>query len=217
MSKVLEINDSVMIRNMDGKIGKIIGKRRIGATFIYAIALSTFDHDVINGIIPSTIQRIEKDLSKVYSTDDKVIIGQSGYLPKGFSGKNATIICRRYSSCLNRYLYTICINETNDYFTDVSDDSFEQINYIDYPVVSKKSLDIDKVIFSNDKTIVFWEDGTKTMVSCMNGDEYDNYDGFCAAVVKKIFGSTANAQKLMSEKAFGDPDWYSNHVKNYNK
>lgn len=71
------------------------------------------------------------------------------------------------------------------------------------------TLDIDKVVFSGDKTIILWKDGTKTMVGCMLGDTYDYYAGFCAAVTKKIFGSTANAQRLMGEKSiFKDKDWY---------
>ena len=51
---------------------------------------------------------------------------------------------------------------------------------------------VKKVIFSGPKTIVLWADGTKTIVSCGAGDTYDYYAGFCAAVVKKLFGSMEN-------------------------
>ena len=56
-----------------------------------------------------------------------------------------------------------------------------------------------KVIFSGPKTIVLWADGTKTIVSCGAGDTYDYYAGFCAAVVKKLFGSTTHAKKVLGE------------------
>lgn len=56
-----------------------------------------------------------------------------------------------------------------------------------------------KVIFSGGKTIVIWGDGTKTIVSCMEGDEFDEYSGFCAAVVKKLYGSTTRAKKIMNK------------------
>lgn len=56
-----------------------------------------------------------------------------------------------------------------------------------------------KVIFSGGKTIVIWEDGTKTVVSCMEGDEFDEYSGFCAALAKKLYGSTTRAKKLMNK------------------
>ena len=42
-------------------------------------------------------------------------------------------------------------------------------------------------------------DGTKTIVSCGAGDTYDYYAGFCAAVVKKLFGSTTHAKKVLGE------------------
>ena len=44
-----------------------------------------------------------------------------------------------------------------------------------------------------------WADGTKTIVSCGAGDTYDYYAGFCAAVVKKLFGSTTHAKKVLGE------------------
>ena len=58
---------------------------------------------------------------------------------------------------------------------------------------------VKKVIFSGPKTIVLWADGTKTIVSCGAGDTYDYYTGFCAAVVKKLFGSTTHAKKVLGE------------------
>ena len=59
--------------------------------------------------------------------------------------------------------------------------------------------DVKKVIFSGPKTIVLWADGTKTIVSCGEADAYDYYSGFCAAVVKKLFGSTTHAKKVLGE------------------
>lgn len=44
---------------------------------------------------------------------------------------------------------------------------------------------IKKVIYSGPKTIVIWTDGTKTIVSCREGQDFDPYYGFCAAVTKK--------------------------------
>lgn len=59
--------------------------------------------------------------------------------------------------------------------------------------------DVKKVIFSGPKTIVLWADGTKTIVSCGESDTYDYYSGFCAAVVKKLFGSTTHAKKVLGK------------------
>ena len=56
-----------------------------------------------------------------------------------------------------------------------------------------------KVIFSGPKTVVIWNDDTKTIVSRSDDDIYDEYGAFCAAVTKKIFGSTRQAKKVLDE------------------
>ena len=53
------------------------------------------------------------------------------------------------------------------------------------------------MIYSGPKTIILWTDGTKTIVSCGEGESYDHYTGFCAAVTKKLFGSTSHAKKVL--------------------
>ena len=54
-----------------------------------------------------------------------------------------------------------------------------------------------RVIYNGPKTIILWADGTKTIVSCGEDENYDYYTGFCAAVVKKLFGSTSHAKKVL--------------------
>ena len=45
-----------------------------------------------------------------------------------------------------------------------------------------------KVLFNSPATIVFWADGTKTVVKCMEYDLYDKEKGFILCVLKKAFG-----------------------------
>lgn len=59
---------------------------------------------------------------------------------------------------------------------------------------------IKRIIYHNPATIVFWEDGTKTVVKCMEGQQYEKYAGFCAALAKKIYGSTSKAKKISGAK-----------------
>ena len=47
---------------------------------------------------------------------------------------------------------------------------------------------IKDVIFNNPATIVFWEDGTKTVVKVMEGDEFDPHTGLAQAISKKALG-----------------------------
>ena len=56
-----------------------------------------------------------------------------------------------------------------------------------------------KVIYSGNKTIVFWNDKTKTIVSCGEGEQWDPYTGFCAALAKKLYGSTSHTKKLLKK------------------
>jgi len=59
--------------------------------------------------------------------------------------------------------------------------------------------DIRKVIFNPPATIVFWDDDTKTVVKCMDGQPFERYAGFAAACMKKLFGSTSRAKAIMEE------------------
>ena len=59
--------------------------------------------------------------------------------------------------------------------------------------------DVDRVIFNPPATIVFWDDGTKTVVRCMEDQPYEKYAGFAMACMKKMFGSTSRAKAIMQE------------------
>lgn len=49
-------------------------------------------------------------------------------------------------------------------------------------------LIIEKVIFNGPATIVFWSDGTKTIVKCTEDDIYDQEKGLAMAICKKVLG-----------------------------
>lgn len=55
----------------------------------------------------------------------------------------------------------------------------------------------EKIIHSGPKTIVFFKNGEKVIVSCGENETYDDYTAFCAALAKKIFGTTSRAKKIM--------------------
>ena len=48
---------------------------------------------------------------------------------------------------------------------------------------------VDRVIFSPPATTVFWDDSTKTIVKCTDGDKFDEKTGFCIAFAKKVLGN----------------------------
>ena len=48
---------------------------------------------------------------------------------------------------------------------------------------------IKNVIFNNPATIVFWSDGTKTVVKCQEGESFDPEKGLAMAISKKALGN----------------------------
>ena len=53
------------------------------------------------------------------------------------------------------------------------------------------SMNIKKVIFNNPATIVFWSDGSKTVVKSYL-DDYDPEKGLAMAIAKKALGNEGN-------------------------
>lgn len=51
---------------------------------------------------------------------------------------------------------------------------------------------IDRVIFNDPATVVFWKDGTKTVVRCGNGDTYNPETGLAMCIIKKCCGNKGN-------------------------
>lgn len=61
-----------------------------------------------------------------------------------------------------------------------------------YGISSSHIPEIKNVIFNDPATIVFWDDGTKTVVKCQDGDEFDPEKGLSMAIVKKAYGNKGN-------------------------
>ena len=78
-----------------------------------------------------------------------------------------------YEDLRDRNLYRTILNYT--YGTKAS-----KTNYIP---------EIKNVIFNDPATIIFWEDGTKTVVKCQDGDEFDPEKGLAMAIAKKAYGN----------------------------
>lgn len=62
----------------------------------------------------------------------------------------------------------------------------------DVDVASRSPINIVDVIFHDPATIVFWSDGTKTVVKCQPGDKFDPEKGLAMAIVKKMTGNTGS-------------------------
>lgn len=51
-----------------------------------------------------------------------------------------------------------------------------------------RTIGIKKVIFNDPATIVFWADGTKTVVKCADFDIFDPEKGLAMAICKRVYG-----------------------------
>lgn len=58
---------------------------------------------------------------------------------------------------------------------------------------------IKKVIYNDPATIVYWEDGSKTVVKCGEGDKFDPEKGLAMAIAKKSLGNSGNYYNIIKQ------------------
>ena len=63
-----------------------------------------------------------------------------------------------------------------------------------------KSNNPTKIIRSGNRTIVFWTDGTKTIVKRADDEEDNLYHAFTAALAEKVYGSNSKVKKILRDK-----------------
>ena len=55
-----------------------------------------------------------------------------------------------------------------------------------------------RIIYSGPATIVFWNDGTKTVVKCHDMSTYNKYTAFCAALAKKVLFTNSRINRIVN-------------------
>ena len=63
----------------------------------------------------------------------------------------------------------------------------------------RKNAQLQKVVFHDPATIVYWTDGTKTVVKCQPGDTFDPLKGFLMAFFKKACGNKGNYNNALKK------------------
>lgn len=66
-------------------------------------------------------------------------------------------------------------------------------------ILTIKKIDIEKVVFNDPATIVFWKDGTKTIVKCQEGDIFDKEKGLAMAITKRALGDKGNYNEVLKK------------------
>ena len=94
----------------------------------------------------------------------------------------------------NRYTMMFkCINKndsTTEHSTLIPKSSPKPANYLP---------EIKNVKFNGPATIVFWADGTKTVVKCQDGDDYSEEVGLAMCIVKKAFGNKSKYNDIFKK------------------
>ena len=61
-----------------------------------------------------------------------------------------------------------------------------------------RSYRVKRIIYNNPATIVFWMDGTKTVVKKAKGEKFNKYTAFCAALAKKMYGNNSRVNAIVA-------------------
>ena len=70
----------------------------------------------------------------------------------------------------------------------------------------RRKSPIKDVIFNNPATIVIWTDGSKTVVKCQPGDDYNKETGLAMCIAKKYLGNKGNFNEVFKKYIEGyDP------------
>lgn len=93
---------------------------------------------------------------------------------------------------------------TNEYEFEKRPDGFDAylLGKRAYNMMPKFDInDIVTVPYDHDKKIL---DGEKTVVKCMDADTFDPMAGFCAALAKKVYGSTGTVKQIIKASNYED-------------
>ena len=87
--------------------------------------------------------------------------------------------------------------ELNAALTSIAEMIVNAINANEQSSINEIADSIDDILFNDPATVVFWSDGTKTVVRCSDADKYDPVDGLAMACLKKVIGD--NYYKMLKE------------------
>lgn len=68
----------------------------------------------------------------------------------------------------------------------------------------KHNYDVKKIIYNDPATIVFWEDGTKTVVKRGKDEPFSKYHAFCAALAKKLYTTNSAVNRIVNNGVVQD-------------
>ena len=99
-----------------------------------------------------------------------------------------------YSYVTPKEAEEIRMKNDREMMEDLQDTLTKMFSYSERSIImlSNKNVEITKVIFNNPATIVFWNDGSKTVVKCSEDECFDEEKGLAMAISKKALGNQGN-------------------------
>lgn len=82
------------------------------------------------------------------------------------------------------------LKELGDLFDELIDSSTECYDHY-YNKCDNSPISIRNVIFNKPATIVFWSDGTKTVVKAQGKEKFDKEKGLAMAISKRMAGNSS--------------------------
>ena len=153
------------------------------------------------------VREFANERNLLWKIDDNSCIDCIGvdviFTSKDYAHRKRYTICydvsndRNWRISIDARLSCIFANVANDFRLDLEPRSkitynsyAELVNY-DYSRYFRMPS-IKNVIFNDPATIVFWNDGTKTIVKAQDGDTFDPEKGLAMAISKKALGNKGN-------------------------
>ena len=154
----------------------ILTDTRCNNTYAEDITISPLlDMSNIGNVKRDVERHIDKLYGKVYKDryPSAIIISDKSLQPDTFHIGDFAVKKYIYNDLKNtEEMYKIMWPKTNPYLST--------------------NIKISNVIFNDPATIVFWSDGTKTVVKCQDDDIFDPEKGLAMAISKKALGNKGN-------------------------
>lgn len=147
--------------------------------------------------------KLREDLKRIYGNRDPLDCIENIQVEEGPCGCELRMTLRVPSSC-ERYLPGVYLRYDGAPY-NLEKWAREQamlcgLGVREAPEPKAVPIEVpEKVFFNGTHTTLVWPDGEKTVVGTAPGEQFDEYTGFCAAMVKKLFGSSREAQKFMDK------------------
>lgn len=119
----------------------------------------------------------------------------SGHVDITFFGEKRNTVIRHFETNLKYRTEDEIVKETinaMDRFWIDQTDRILGMKKLAIPADRNRLPSIKQVIFHDPATIVYWTDGTRTVVKCQDGDIYDPEKGLAMAISKKALGNKYN-------------------------